>query len=43
MLATAVSRTVSQLRRRRLIPVRHDHEVIFLNRGAIEDLVKGMR
>jgi hypothetical protein len=43
MLATAVSCVVSQRRRRRLICVQHDREVIFLNRDAIEDLAKGMR
>jgi CRP-like cAMP-binding protein len=33
-----VSRTVTQLRRRRLIRVQDDHEVIFLNRDSIEHL-----
>jgi hypothetical protein len=43
MLATAVSRVVSQRRRRKLIRVQLDHAVIFFNRDAIEDLAKGMR
>jgi CRP/FNR family transcriptional regulator, anaerobic regulatory protein len=33
-----VSRTVTQLRSRRLIRVQDSHDVIFVNRGAIEDL-----
>jgi CRP/FNR family transcriptional regulator, anaerobic regulatory protein len=33
-----VSRTVTQLRSRRLIRVQDSHDVIFLNRDAIEDL-----
>ena len=43
MSATAVSRAVSQRRRRKLIRVQHDHAIILLNRDAIEDLAKGMR
>jgi len=33
-----VSRTVTELRRRRLILVQDSHDVILVNRGAIEEL-----